>query len=180
MSVAQEDQIFQDTLERLEKIIEYIREVNTEAKIIVSNYDYPNFEIKTGAFNLLKLFRKMGSPEPYRMNSTLVRFASHLGQIREYDKVEFIHHFGLMHYHFGNRSAGLGKKETAEPIDISPPHDPDAYGGELEIESASRSMSRVPLLYQDNYHLSATGYFHLVKHTFQHYLKDWVAEAIAQ
>jgi lysophospholipase L1-like esterase len=180
MPVDQEYELFEAVRNRMEQIIGYIKEVRPDVKIIISNYDYPNFERFSGIFNFSELYDQIGRPEPYRMNETLVRFASHLSQVNVYEDVEFIHHFGLMHYYYGNRDKGLARRSTAAPEDISPPSDPTLFGGDLEIESSHRAMTRVPVIYGDNYHLSGKGFYYLVKHTFDHYLSSWISETLDQ
>lgn len=148
----------------LQIVIDHILAHDIGMEIVLSFYDYPNFEDTIGGFTGLicaNLDNNMGNPSPFELNNTAVSFEQAFASAAlNNPKVFHVSHFGLMQNYFGFADAD----PVIEPGEILPP-------GDLNLPSPVQSMRINIGLVVDCFHLGAEGYDVLVQNTFDQYFK---------
>ncbi len=183
MTPAEEWAAFEESYRNVQKIIDKIQDVRSDIKVLVSGYDYPNFLKFTKLLpKFVKAFNHHGRPSPDVMNARLLRISKAISKVDNGDNVRYVHHFGLMHYYFGNSRVGLMPRQTLPPEEISPPENPMQIGGNPEIENDTEAMFKIRILtgalYQDPFHLGKSGFKYLAKHLYDNALKKWLDELL--
>ncbi len=163
----------------IETLIAKIFELRPDVKIILSGYDFPNFESYTRGFSGYdNVYKHMGFPSPEIVNKTLLKLSRFLSPLSKIKNVYYIHHYGLMHYYYGNSDYNLEPKQTAPPEMISPPDDPNAYGGRIELPNDPDALMNFGYIFYDPFHLGRRGFYYVAKHVMDHYLAAWIKEEI--
>jgi hypothetical protein len=173
MSADDEERMMNTVLTDVKNVITAIHEVRPDVKILLSGYDFGRFTSehqKISVYN--QLYEHLGRPTPAELHWGVLRFLPFATSLVNHTDIFYIHHHGLMQYHFGNVDVGLASHQTASPELISPPDNPAAWGGVPEYENGHTAMLRVSGL-RDSYHLSPTGYYYVAKHSMIHYFKKW-------
>jgi hypothetical protein len=176
MTAVEEEQMMRQVLNDIKKVIDAIHEVRPDVKILLSGYDYGRFTSENSKIHVYeKLYNHLGRPTPEELHIAVLRFLPFATSLVNNSDVFYIHHHGLMQYHFGNKDVGLAAHETAPPESISPAENPLAWGGIPEYENGHTAMLRIGGI-RDSYHLCPTGFYHVAKHAFDHYFKKWFGE----
>jgi hypothetical protein len=145
----------------IERVLDHISKLNPDLEILVSLYDYLNYEDYDSVFGALycdEQFQAMGAPETPVLNDAVVVFSSYLEQtLFGRPRVEVRSHWGLMQYLFGFPDA----IPPIPPGSLLPPGDPG-------LPSPIESM----LGAGDCIHLSATGYMGVTESLWWTYYRD--------
>lgn len=152
MAPEDRDRLFQSITDEIEVVVRHILSVRDDLRVTINNYDYVNATHDSTI------------PELNRAGMVLSGMKRDLAQ--RLDRVEYIHNYGLMQYHFG--IPGVAKPgEVPYPgqaPDFSPwPGGNDNYGNPPEAM-------------QDKIHLSREGYHVLAKHCIDVFYKQWLTE----
>lgn len=178
LSREQEQELFDEVVSRIGAIVTTYRMARPDIKILVSGYDYPRFIDNHPISAYRKAYEEMRKPTPEQLNLAILRFSEAVSRIADQKQVFYIHHYGLMHYHYGNSEAGLEPFKTMPPSLISSPDQINRAGGAINLMSDVKAMAKVgdvnPVV--DAFHLGKGGYDRLVEHSILHYLKDWLKE----
>lgn len=176
MTLEQTTEVFTKIKNEVAKITQKYRQLRPDIKILVTGYDYPHFTPNHPVPLYKEAYESMGSPEPVEMNSALVLFTQIMAELHNpSENIFFIHHLGLMHYHFGNSKTGLAPQTTLRPELISSRENPAQIGGDIRHQSDVLGMlfsSSTGIV--DAFHLSRRGYDRLADHSLHHYLYDWL------
>lgn len=176
MTMPQEQAIFDVVTANMEAAINEYRTARSDVKILISGYDYPRFISDHPIKEYVEAYEAMGSPNPYELNTAVLKFSERVAKLADQKSVFYIHHYGLMHFHLGNPEMGLEAFKTLPPELISAPDGMVQYGGDPNLQSAKAAMFTIknnlePIA--DAFHLNRFGYEKLAEHSVQHYLKDW-------
>jgi len=177
MTPQQEIYFFEKVKADLEKIILTYQAIRPDVKFLVSGYDFPRFTPNHPISAYKKAFEEMGSPEPYVINNALVRFSEKIAEISDLPQTSYVHHLGLMHYHFGNQSEGLKPRTTKRPAEISRPGDKlNTHGGVTAMMTDISGMQVFikEVMVVDAFHLSKKGFGYLADHSVEQQLKEWL------
>jgi len=152
MSEADRDKIFQTITDEIEVVVKHILSVRDDIRVSINNYDYVNATHNSTV------------PELNRAGMVLSTMKRDLTQ--RLDRVEYIHNYGLMQYHFGIPG-------VAAPGEVPyPGQAPDFKpwpGGNDEYGNPPEAML-------DKIHLSPEGYHVLAKHCVDVLYKKWLTE----
>lgn len=172
---AQTDSLENDVYQRLVSVMDFIKSVRPDVKILWSGYVYPNFEevIESAApFQTSHPFygtwEGMGFPTFQQINDLLNHFSNSVAAYAATDpRVEFIKITGLMQYTYGqNTPLGVAPGGTYPPFTVPLPEGNPVY------PSPKNSMRDYGLT-RDCFHLSPGGYFDLIEyHTQKFYHKE--------
>lgn len=174
MTSEQEANLINDIRDKVEKIVATITTARPDVKVLVSGYDFSRiYSEHKNISNYDKMYERSGRPSISQMHHSFDHFTKAMSKIGDGNQVAFIHHVGLMQYHFGNSETGLSPHLTLPPEQISPPNAPDMTGGDPDKELDKKAMARIGKIV-DSYHLTPKGYVLLVRHSIQHYLRDWL------
>ena len=177
---AQTNAIKNEVKQKLISIIEFIKSVRPDVRILWSGYAYPNFEEVIESLAPLQsthpfygLWSSMGFPNFLQLNTILNDFSAIMDTIAMNDpRVDFISATGLMQHTFGQNSP-LG----VAPGGTYPPYTSPLPAGYANYPSPKNSM-RDYLLTKDCFHLSAAGFFDLIEyHTEKFYHKVLMNDA---
>ncbi len=148
----------------LQIVVDHILAHDIGMEIVLSFYDYPNFEDTTGGFTGLicaNLHNSLGNPAPLELNTVAVSFEQAFASSASTNpKVFHVSHFGLMQNYFGFVDAD----PPIQPGEILPP-------GNLDLPSPVQSMRINVGFVIDCFHLGAEGYDVLVQNTFDQYFR---------
>lgn len=176
---SQSEQVITRTRQYVADIVSIYHAERPDIKILVTGYDFPRFTADHPILAYRRMYEDMGLPSPLELNSALVKLSESFYALNEINQTRYIHHLGLMHYHFGNKEMGLLPKSTRAPQDISKPGSiSNTWGGDLRFQSDVPAMQ----VYTDGdyigvvdaFHLSKQGYYLLAEHSVEHYLKNWL------
>lgn len=174
MSEGEEQALIDSIVQSMRVVIDEIRAVNPQVRILVSGYDFANFARYTHIDTYERLYKRMGEPTPFEINSAFLRLSGGILTVADFRKVFYIHHYGVIHYHKGNGDHGLKKKQTIPPDFISTLENPLGFGGNVELPISRGSVLRIWPFYYDPFHLSPKGYYYLAVHATRNYLGAWL------
>ena len=162
MTFMEEQALQQQISSDLTTIINSILTQDNSIDILLSFYDYPNFEDTIGGpfgQTCNNLLSDMANPTTTELNTAAVAFEQVYSQIANNSpRVFHVSHFGLMQAFFGFPNDGIA------PGDIMPP-------GDISKPSPVAAM-RDFVFTRDCFHLSPQGYEFLVQNTFDGYFKN--------
>jgi hypothetical protein len=179
LSGAQTEQVILRTRQYVADIVSIYHAERPDIKILVTGYDFPRFTSDHPILAYRRMFEDMGLPSPQELNSALVKMSESFYSLNEMNQTRYVHHLGVMHYHFGNKEMGLAPKTTRAPQDISKPGSvTQSWGGDLKFQSDVPAMQ----VYTDGdyvgvvdaFHLSKQGYHFLADHSVELYIKNWL------
>lgn len=137
-------------------VIDYTLNLNPEYKVLLSFYDFPNFEESLNgilSFSCEDLFNRMNQPTTLELNQAFGRFnASLKAQIAAFERVSLVDHVGLMQFQFGFPAMNI------PPGSLLPPGDPN-------LPSPIQAM----FLGADCIHLNSAGYEGIAKNLWDSY-----------
>lgn len=166
----QELEVYKSTAVTVKKIMDRYLSIRPDIKIILAGYDYPNFT-KNHTISLYReIFKRMGEPEPERINYALAGLCQHLSHLANGKNIFYIQHLGLSHYYHGNEDKGLSPLKTLSPDKISPMHDPTIIGGNIKLPSSKKSMINWLFIIRDAFHLNTRMYRKVMHHTYNNLL----------
>ncbi|MBK9294101.1 MAG: SGNH/GDSL hydrolase family protein [Oligoflexia bacterium] len=171
MSQEQEMLLFNTIKDNIKAIIQSFHDINPKISILVNGYDYGYQYDNNPIKPYREIYEKMGKPNAQEVNSCFLRFSKVIGELRS-EKVFYMHHHGLMHYHFGVPENAIKPERTLKPDFISSIQEPQRHGGVVEARNSPEAMARIGFLYTDPHHLSPLGYDYLMKHSINNYLKN--------
>lgn len=160
MTMMEVDALKMGIVADIQTIVDAILAVDINIEIIMSFYDYPNFEETTDdfwEFICAGIYNDMQNPSPVEINSMALEFTQAFVEISENNpKVFHVPHWGRMQNAYGWPENGI------QPGDIQLP-------GDVTLTSPLAAM-RVHLGFvNDCFHLSAEGYDVLVQALFEDY-----------
>lgn len=146
------------------KIITHIKELRPQAKIVMSSYDYSNFQylMQTQlASTYVKLYQRMGEPsgaEMHMANTELERYKQALTS--SFSNVHYVNVFGLMQHLIGVPDSGIAPGELPAPQQ-APNYE---IGGNIFLWGPRQSYIGVEYTrYYDPYHLNNASFYQVVK-----------------
>jgi lysophospholipase L1-like esterase len=156
----------------LQIVVDHILGLDPDIEIILSFYDYPNFEdtrdglIWTWACS--GLWDDLGQPTPLQLNEAATDFIEAFQQLADTEsRIHFVDHFGLMQNRFGFPD------DNIEPGDLVMP-------GDLTRPSPLAAMrTRFFGGGHDCFHLNAAGYDFMVENLVENYFIDRLADRLA-
>jgi lysophospholipase L1-like esterase len=102
-------------------VVDHTLALDPDVRVLVSGYDYPNFVESLErilAFVCIPLWNGMGQPDPPTLNQASLALGEEfdtLAATRE--RVDVIHHWGLMQYLFGSGTPPPGDPTLPSPIE---------------------------------------------------------------
>jgi len=160
MSEQDKAALFQQIADNIQIIIDHVKGLNPEIKILLSFYDYPNFqESLTGimSFFCQPMWQDMGSPPVWLLNEVMIELLDLAASIAAGDpQVYTVRHQGLMQFHFGYPSLGIQPGTLPQPGDALLPSPPEA----------------MRFFNQDCIHVSAEGHRVVVQNLWDHFYKE--------
>lgn len=170
MTTDQEQALLKKVFETLQKITDKYVTINPNIKIILSGYDYPNFQENHKIPLYRKIYNNMGKPSVLRINTALAGFSQYMVQIVDYKNRFYVHHLGLAHYYDGTGPTVLGLPTTKSPAEISPFNQPELIGGDLYSKTREESLMVWLKVFHDAFHLNEQNYFNVIQHTYDNVL----------
>ena len=170
MTAAEEQQLTDKIMLTLQKIMDKYIAISPDLKIVLSGYDYPHFKQNHPIPLYKRIYKKMGEPGAYRINTALADFSRRLVQVVDYKNKYFIHHLGLAHYYDGVGPTVLGLPTTNAPDQISTFDHPEMIGGDLYSKSREQSMMLWLRMFYDAFHLNEQNYYNVMLHTYDNLL----------
>ncbi|MGV6850781.1 MAG: SGNH/GDSL hydrolase family protein [bacterium] len=159
MTVAEETALQQQIKSDLDGVIQHILAQRSDLEVIMSFYDYPNFEdTLTGpsGFFCEPLWSSMAQPSTEELNNAAVDFVKQYAQLATSNpRVFYVAHFGLMQNSYGFPDLGIAPGDIGLPGDLTKPSPMDAMRFGL-----------------DCFHLSPEGYQILVENLYQNYFSN--------
>ena len=171
ISPIQESILFFETYDSILKIVKSIRAASN-AVIILSGYDYPRFIPNHPIERYRDLYNRLGRPEPFEINSALIRYNEYLHQMLKVDedygvRLFSVSHLGLSHYYSGIPGQGIPEKSTLNPDDISTIENPISVGGDFRFMAENDYLRNYfPGVY-DSFHMSRIGYALIAEHSLK-------------
>lgn len=166
----QEVELFENTTQTLQRIMNTYIAVRPDIKIILAGYDFPNFTFNFRFPLYSSIHKRMGYPDPERMNKALVEFTKYVSRVSNGKNIFYIHSIGLSHYYDGVPEKALKAKQTTSPEKISPMNDPGAVGGDVTAQTSRKSMIDWLFIIRDAFHLSSRMYKNVMHHTYDNLL----------
>lgn len=180
----QELAVYKKTAATVQKIMERYLAVRPDLKIILSGYDYPHFtpNHKIGLYK--KIFERMGSPSPDRINPTLAGLCRYMSGLGNGKNIFYVQHMGLSQFYDGVPENGLEAGRTLSPAQISTWTNPSIVGGDMRYPSSKNSMIHWLFLVRDAFHLNTRMYRKVLHHTYfntlSHVIKQDREEMLSQ
>jgi len=151
-------------------VIDFIKGVRPNVKIVWGGYAYPNFEevitgtIISSAHPFYGTWEKMEKPTNKEINDLLNIFSSDIESYYANDpRVAFVKATGITQYTYGqNDPLGVAPFGTYAPLSVPLPY------GDTEYPSPKNSMRNYGV-FKDCFHLSQQGYEDLIGYTTQKY-----------
>lgn len=150
MADADRDKLFAGIRDEIEVVVKHILSVRDDLKVTINNYDYVN---DTNDSTI---------PELNRAGMVLSAMKRDLAQ--SLDRVEYIHNYGLMQWHFG--IPGVAKPHEVPYPGQAPNFEPWPGGND--------DYGNPPEAMQDKIHLSKEGYHVLARHCVDVCYKNWL------
>ncbi|MFN9066249.1 MAG: hypothetical protein ACK5V3_03405, partial [Bdellovibrionales bacterium] len=172
-------QVIERTRQNVADLVALYHAERPDVKILVTGYDFPRFTADHPILIYRQMFEEMGLPSPFELNSALVKMSESFFALNQLKQTQYIHHLGLMHYHYGNKEMNLPPKTTRPPSEISKPGvNFNSWGGDLKFQSDVPAMQVFTdgefIGVVDAFHLSKQGYHFLAEHSVQLYIKNWL------
>ncbi len=168
MTGAEQDALFQLIAEDIQTVIDHIHFINPSMKILLSFYDYPNFqESLTGIMSFFcePMWQDMGSPNVLELNEVMISFLDLADGIAAgQPDVYTVRHQGLMQFHFGYLSQGILPGDLPLPGNPLLPSPPEA----------------MRFFNQDCIHLSAQGHRIVAQNMWDSFYKDAFCTTVAE
>ena len=159
ISAAEEEALVQRILGDIRTVIDFILDLDPNYRILLSFYDYPNFEESLSrilSFSCSGFFNDLNQPTTQEINQAFQSFNQRLGTLADPSpRISLVDHTGLMQFFFGFPNNGIA------PQTIQPP-------GDLSLPSPIDAM----FLSADCIHLSQNGYLLVAQNLWQHFYKD--------
>ncbi len=160
MSVTDIDILKADIVADLQIIVDAILAVDSQIEIVMSFYDYPNFEeTLEGLAGLVcsPLNDGMGQPTTTQLNTMALEFTNAFVEIANQNpKVFHVSHWGRMQNTYGSSDGSLGPGEIPLP-------------GLIDLTSPLIAMRTYFGFVKDCFHLDPAGYDVLVQALFEDY-----------
>lgn len=176
---AQTDSLKSEVKDSLVAVIDFIKSVRPDIKILWSGYVYPNFEEVISDFLISSehpfygTWENMGFPDNETINIILNDFSNDIENHYASDTiVDFVNITGLMQYTFGQDDA-LG----VAPFGSYPAFSAPLPAGYVDYPSPQNSMRDYGVT-KDCFHLSVKGYEDMISyHTQKFYHKFFMEDA---
>lgn len=172
MSEESEQILFNEIRSYVKEVAQDFINIKSDIKILVNGYDYGYQYDNNPVKPYREIYEKMGKPTPEEVNQGFLRFSKAMAELKN-DKIFYIHHHGLMHYHFGVPEVNVKPGNTLVPSMISSVDNPLQFGGIISARNAPEAMARISGLYVDPHHLGIEGYDKLIRHNIENYFKYW-------
>ncbi len=166
----QETAVYQEINITVQKIMDRYLTVRPDLKIILTGYDYPNFKPNHKFPLYRKIFERMRSPTPARLNPVLAGLARSMMKLADGRNIFYIQHMGVAQYYDGVKEHGLDEETTLSPNQISTWQNPGAMGGNINLPSSNKSMINWLFLVRDAFHLNTRMYRKVMRHTYDNLL----------
>ena len=156
-TLGQENILFEGIQLNLLTLIEFILNENPRIEIVLSFYDYPNFEdtlLRQGCANI---FNNMQQPSTERLNSIFIDFEEAISEIvNNNPRVYFVSHLGLLQNFYGFPDENINPNDIQLPGDITLPSPVESLrhflNGEIDcIHLSNLSYSLIIQNLYDNY-----------------------------
>lgn len=164
MGAAAEAALFDQIAADVEDVVDFIQSQRAGIQVVLSTYDYPNFDEELAANPLYGLiYASMGFPTASQLNDAGARGQLRIGrEVFQKPNVHVIHHFGLTHFLRGYPAKGMAPRTSAKPLQWRPGQAPAAGG--------DPSLFGTPEWLLDPIHLTDIGYYWVAAHcTFLFY-----------
>lgn len=161
VGIPDEAALFARITSDLATVVDHVLALDPDLRVLVSGYDYPNFVDSLGrilAFFCVPLHGGMGEPDSPTLNQAIVALGEAIEAVAaSRERVEVIHHWGLMQYLYGFPSAD----PPIPPGSLPPPGDP-------ALPSPIAAMA----LQADCIHLGSDGYLAVAEVLWQSYYAE--------
>lgn len=164
MGATAEAALFDQIADDVESVIDFIQSQRAGVQVVLSTYDYPNFDEELAANPLyVLLYASMGFPSAAQLNDAGARGQLAIGrEVFQKPNVHVIHHFGLTHFLRGYPAKGMAPRTSAKPLQWRPGRAPMAGG--------DSNLFGTPEWLLDPIHLNDIGYYWVAAHcTFLFY-----------
>lgn len=159
ISAEDEEALVQRILGDIQVVVDFILNLNPNYTILLSFYDYPNFEDSLSgllSFSCLGFYNDLNQPTTLELNQAFRAFNQRLGELADQSsRIALVDHTGLMQFAFGFPGDGI------LPETIIPP-------GNLNLPSPIEAM----FLGADCIHLSQNGYLLVAQNLWENFYKD--------
>jgi lysophospholipase L1-like esterase len=161
MSEEEEIQYFTTVENQILKIVDSIHAVRPKVKIVLSSYDYVNFQyfLKHQTVpSYIEIYNRMGQPTAAELNAMSARLEKYKAIIpTKRSFVTYVNNMGLMQYFYGQSEFGVAPRSTALPGQA--PNFSPFMGGLPELPGPHEAFTAIPVLnITDPYHLSKTAF----------------------
>lgn len=163
VGMSEQDEIQNFTLihNQILKIVDYIHAARPNVKIILSSYDYVNFQyfLKNQTVqSYVDIYNRLGRPTAEELNGMSARLEKYKAIIAtQRPFVTYVNNMGLMQYYFGQSEFGIAPRTTVLPGQA--PNFSPFTGGFPEMPGPHEAFTAVPALkITDPYHLNKTAY----------------------
>lgn len=165
MSLSEKQKAFRIVQNNFRIIINKIREKNKSAKIILSSYDYGNFEyLMTTKFAdaYVNVYQHMGYPTALEMQTAMNEFEKYKqALVHEYNNLTYVNLQGLMQVEMGISEYNI----PANTLPLPEQGGNFTPGGRLDLWGPPQAFLGIPnTMYNDPYHLNPTGFYKLVRY----------------
>lgn len=172
----QETAVYKEINITVQKIMDRYLAVRPDLKIILTGYDYPNFKPNHKFALYRKIFERMKSPTPARLNPALAGLARSMMKLADGRNIFYIQHMGVAQYYDGVKEHGLDEEVTLPPNKISTWQNPGAMGGNINMPSGNKSMINWLFLIRDAFHLNTRMYRKVMRHTYDNLLSHVIEQ----
>lgn len=170
----QELALFEKTTQTLQRIMNTYLAVRPDIKIVLAGYDFPNFTFKFRFPLYSSIHKRMGYPDPERMNRALIEFTQYVSRVGNNKNIFYIHSIGLAHYYDGVKEKGFLPHQTATPDQISPMDNPGAVGGNPTMQTSRKSMIHWLYIIRDAFHLNNRMYRNVMLHAYDNLISHLI------
>ena len=156
LSSGQEQALQNSIVQNIETIIAHVLAQRSDIEVVLSFYDYLNFEDAVTSF-CGPLYQDIGQPTTLRINTVMRAFEQDYAQIAASNpRVYYVSHFGLLQSTYGFPTEGV------QPGDITPPGDinrPSPVESLRDIDGNPDCIHLNPAAYQVVIQNLFDGYF---------------------
>ena len=153
--------------EGTEKIISTIRSIRPGVKIVLSSYEYPNFEdLKKLPFetSYSRIYARMGQPTPLELNLMLIRFTQEQENLAKRLGIEFVNHVGSLQYRYGLKDYDIPPRTVELPW--GNPAFPSPPEGMIQIATNKFTFT-------DPFHISKGNFNRFAERVVNEYFFKW-------